>query len=110
MKNGKTIKLNDYKLEPEVNYYDPKSTHILSFHYTYKDNKYLVDTELDFDNVIIFTVYELNNIVKKYVSDCGENLYLVFNKLEITELELEEYVAGHMQKYECAIFENQAIL
>lgn len=85
------IKLNDYKLEPTFMVGQPECEKVLEYRFTYQDNSYLVEVELDFQNVPLICLFELDDCTVKYAGDNAENLFLVFNKMEITENELIHY-------------------
>jgi len=92
------FQLNDYKYEPTLIIGKPKSEKVLEYRFEYQGDAYLVDVELDFQNVPLIFLYELDDSTLKYAGDSGKNLYLVFNKMVITKDELikhcNEYLMG----------------
>lgn len=54
-------------------------------------DSYIVDVEIDFQNVPLIFLYISDDGTLKHAGDSGENLYLVFNKKVITKDELIEY-------------------
>lgn len=85
------IHLNDYKNEPTLIIGKPKCEKLLEYRFEYQGAGYLVEVELDYQNVLLICLFELDDNTVKYAGDNGENLYLVFNKMTITEKELIEY-------------------
>lgn len=85
------IQLNDYKYEPTFHIGKPKCEKVLEYRFKYQGDSYLVEVELDYQNVPLICIFELDDSTVKYVGDSGKNLYLVFDKMAITENELIEH-------------------
>lgn len=85
------FQLNDYKYEPTLIIGKPESKKVLEYRFEYQGDAYLVVVEIDFQNVPLIFLYELDDKTLKYAGDSGKNLYLVFNKMAITEDELIEH-------------------
>ncbi|WP_350303364.1 hypothetical protein [Bacillus pumilus] len=83
-----TVYLNDYKKEPKEILGKPDSEKVLEYRIVLQGHNYLVSVELDNENVPLITLYELDDNTIKCVGDSGENLFLLFNKMEITDNEL----------------------
>ncbi|WP_028393946.1 hypothetical protein [Bacillus cihuensis] len=85
------IQLNNYKYEPTIHIGKPKCEKVLEYRFEYHGDDYLVEVELDYQNVPLIYLFELDDNTVKYVGDSGKNLYLVFDKMAITENELIEH-------------------
>lgn len=86
-----SIELNNYKYEPTLIIGKPKSEKVLEYRFEYLGGSYIVDVEIDFQNVPLIFLYVSDDSTLKHAGDSGENLYLVFNKKVITKDELIEY-------------------
>lgn len=98
--------LNDYKYEPTLIIGKPKSEKVLEYRFEYQGDAYLVDIEIDFQNVPLIFLYELDDNTLKYAGDSGSNLYLVFRKMEITEVELIKHCNEYLIKNNDIIFNH----
>lgn len=85
------FQLNDYKHEPTFHTGKPQCKKLLDYRFEYQGNSYLVEVELDYQNVLLIYLFELDDNTVKYAGDSGKNLYLVFGKMTITENELIEH-------------------
>lgn len=85
------IQLNGYKTKPTFHLGKPKCEKVLEYRFNYRGEQYLVEVELDYQNVPLIYLFELDDRTVKYVGDGGKNLYLVFDKMTITENELVEH-------------------
>ena len=101
------ILLYDYKLEPSDLEGKLPSREVFEYYYEYNDKRYLVHLELDCENVLLYTIYELDDVTVKFAGDTGKNLYQVFNKFHITKEELIQHCNEDIQEYTQIIFANE---
>ncbi|EOR21632.1 hypothetical protein A499_22332 [Niallia nealsonii AAU1] len=100
------IQLNHYKYEPTLHTGKPQCEKVLEYRFAYEGNSYLVEVELDYQNLLLICLFELYDITVKYAGDSGENLYLVFDKMTITENELIKYCNEWIRGIIGIVFEN----
>lgn len=92
------ILLHDYKYEPTLHIGKPECEKVLEYYFNYQDSNYLVEVELDYQNVPLICIFELDDKTVKYIGDSGKNLYLVFGKKEITEHELIKHCNEYLDR------------
>lgn len=101
------IQLYDYKFEPTIHNGKPKFDKVLEYRFMYQSNNYLVKVEIDYQNVPLIYLYELDDITIKYVGDSGKNLFLLFNRMAITEKELIEHCNEWLMGVADSIFKEE---
>lgn len=101
------IQLNDYKYEPTLIIGKPECVKVLEYRFNYQGGDYLVEVEVDFQNVPLISLFDLDDNTVKYVGDSGKNLYLVFNKMEITDKQLIEHCNEYLMGIVDVAFKNE---
>ena len=79
---------------------------MLEYRFYYQGSAYLVEVEIDYQNVPLICLFELDDNTVKYVGDSGKNLYLVFNKMAITENELIDHCNAYLMGIVDIAFKN----
>lgn len=100
------IQLNDYKKEPTLHLGKPECEKVLEYRFNYQSENYLVEVELDNQNVPLICLFELDDSTVKYVGDSGENLLLIFNKMVITKHELIEHCSDWLMGIIDTVFKD----
>lgn len=98
------INLYDYHEKDPGNHISEEQNIVSEFRYPYKGNDYLVKAELDAENILMVSIFELDDNTLLTANDTGENLLLSFGKRLISEKELISYVTETIKKNEVSLF------